>query len=217
MIVTIDGPAGAGKSTAARALAKRLGFRFLDTGAMYRAVAHAAIEQGVDLADAAALEQVAAGLQIELGDELVRVNGVDVTGLIRTLAITTATRYAADHPGIRAMLVGQQRAAAAGHDCVTEGRDQGSVAFPDAECKIFLTASEQTRGQRRFEDLLARGEQVTLDEVIQKQRDRDLRDSTRKVGALIQAPDAVVVETDGMLPDQVVEWLYQIVQQRQMG
>ncbi|QDU58423.1 (d)CMP kinase [Aeoliella mucimassa] len=217
MIVTIDGPAGAGKSSAARSLANRLGFRFLDTGAMYRAVVFAALEQGVELTDADALEQVAAQLRIELGDQSVLVNDQDVTRAIRTQAITSATRYAADHPGIRALLVDQQRAAAAGHECVTEGRDQGSVVFPDAECKVFLTASERTRGERRYHDLIARGEQVTLEEVLEKQRERDERDTTRAVGALIQSSDAVVLNTDGMSPDEVVDRLYEIVQQRRVA
>ena len=214
MIVTIDGPAGAGKSSAARALAKRLGFRFLDTGAMYRAVVHAAIERGVSLEDADALEQVAADLDIQLTDDSVVVDGCDVTRLIRTQAITTATKYAADHPGIRAHLVELQRAAAAGQDFVTEGRDQGTIVFPDAECKIFLTASERLRAERRYHDLVSRGEDITFEEVVEKQRQRDERDATRPVGALIQADDAVVLSTDGMSPEEVVDRLYEIVEQR---
>jgi cytidylate kinase len=213
MIVTIDGPAGAGKSSAARALARRLGFHFLDTGAMYRAVVFMALEQGVALDDSDALERVAAGLDIQLSDDAVLVDGRDVTRAIRTVAITSATRYAADHANIRARLVELQRAAAEGQDFVTEGRDQGSVVFPNAECKIFLTAGERVRAERRYHDLLARGESVTLDEVLEKQHERDERDATRPIGALIQAPDAVVLNTDGMSPDDVVDRLYEIVQQ----
>ena len=214
MIVTIDGPAGAGKSSAARGLADRLGFQFLDTGAMYRAIAYAAIEQGIDLTDADAMEQFAASLQIELSDDQVLVNGNDVTQVIRTQEVTTATRYAADHPAIRAMLVDQQRAMAGRSNYVTEGRDQGTVAFPDAECKIFLTASEQTRGQRRFDDLTERGEETTLEEVLEKQRDRDNQDTHRKVGALAQADDAVVLVSDGLSLDEVVDELYGIVHRK---
>lgn len=214
MIVTIDGPAGAGKSSAARALARRLGFHFLDTGAMYRAVVFAALEQGVALDDGAALEDVATRLDIQLSDDRVVVEGRDVTQAIRTLAITSATRYAADHPGIRARLVELQRAATASEDFVTEGRDQGSVVFPHAECKIFLTASPEVRAERRYHDLLARGEDLTLEEVLAKQCERDEQDANRPVGALIQADDAIVVNTDGMSHDQVVDRLYEIVQQR---
>lgn len=214
MIITIDGPAGAGKSCAARALARRLGFRFLDTGAMYRAVVYMAQQRGVSLDDADALEQVAAELDIQLTDDAVVVDGHDITREIRTQAITTATRYAADHPGIRARLVELQRAAAAGRDCVTEGRDQGTVVFPHAHCKIFLTASEQVRAERRYHDLIARGEDITYDEVLQKQQERDQRDLTRPVGALVQAGDAIVLDTDGMSPEEVVDRLDEIAQQR---
>ncbi len=213
MIVTIDGPAGAGKSSAARLLARRLGFHFLDTGAMYRAVVFMALEQGISLEDADHLEQVAAGLDIQLSDDAVLVNGRDITRAIRTQAITTATRYAADHRGIRARLVELQRAAVAGQDFVTEGRDQGSIAFPNAECKIFLTASESIRAERRYHDLLSRGEEVTFDEVLRKQQERDQRDATRPVGRLIQATDAAVLNTDGMSSEEVVDRLYQIVEQ----
>lgn len=213
MIVTIDGPAGAGKSSAARSLAKRLGFHFLDTGAMYRAVVYTALQQGVDLNDADALEQVAAGLDIQLTDDAVIVNGQDVTRAIRTQAITTATRYAADHPAIRARLVELQRAAAEGQDFVTEGRDQGSIVFPTAECKVFLTAGERVRAERRYHDLISRGEDLTFQEVLEKQQERDQRDLTRPVGALIQADDAVVLDTDGMSAEEVVDRLHEIVMQ----
>lgn len=213
MIVTIDGPAGAGKSSAARQLAKRLGFHFLDTGAMYRAVVYTAIERGIDLTDADALEQVASSIDIQLTDDSVLVDGQDVTRAIRTQAITTATRYAADHPGIRARLVELQRAAAEGQDFVTEGRDQGSIVFPNAECKVFLTASERVRAERRYHDLISRGEDLTFDEVLEKQQQRDERDATRPVGALIQADDAVVLVTDGMSAEEVVDRLHEIVMQ----
>ncbi|WP_425400864.1 (d)CMP kinase [Aeoliella sp.] len=213
MIVTIDGPAGAGKSSAARQLAKRLGFHFLDTGAMYRAVVYTAIERGIDLTDADALEQVAASIDIQLTDDSVLVDGQDVTRAIRTQAITTATRYAADHPGIRARLVELQRAAAEGQDFVTEGRDQGSIVFPNAECKVFLTASERVRAERRYHDLISRGEDLTFDDVLEKQQQRDERDATRPVGALIQADDAVVLVTDGMSAEEVVDRLHDIVMQ----
>ncbi len=211
MIVTIDGPAGAGKSSAAKGLAKRLGFKFLDTGAMYRAVTWAAVARGLDLADDAALEQVAAEIHVDLVDNAVLVDGQDVTKEIRTFAMTTNTRYAADHPAVRGRLVEWQRAAAEGCDVVTEGRDQGTVVFPDAECKIFLTASEQVRAKRRFSDLLARGEDVTFDDVLAKQHERDERDATRPVGALMKANGAVEVNTDGMSPDEVIERLWHIV------
>lgn len=217
MIVTIDGPAGAGKSSAARVLAAKLGFRFLDTGAMYRAVTLAAVERGIDLDDANALQQVADQSDIHLTDGKVRLDGRDVTRAIRTFDITTRTRHAADHPGVRARLVDLQRAAAQGQDVVTEGRDQSTVVFPDADCKIFLTASDEVRAQRRYEDLLSRGEQVTFEQVLAKQQERDQRDCTRPVGALTQTADSIEVNTDGLSPEQVVEQLLQIVTSRRIA
>ena len=174
MIVTIDGPAGAGKTTAARGLAQSLGIRFLDTGAMYRAVTLAAIRGGVDLADYVALGRLAQEIRIELVGDRVHLDGEDVTDAVRTFEITTSTRYAADHVGVRRRLVELQRAAAAGGGVGTEGRDQGTVVFPDADCKIFLTASEELRAQRRYEDLQRRGEDVTFEEVLAKQRVREV-------------------------------------------
>jgi CMP/dCMP kinase len=215
MIVTIDGPAGAGKSSAARALAARLGFRFLDTGAMYRTVTLAALERGVDLEDTDALLDVAKSIHIDLADGLVQLDGRDVTRAIRTFEITTATRYAADHPGVRAHLVALQQAWADHLDVVAEGRDQSTVVFPHAECKIYLTASEEVRADRRYLDMVNRGEHVSRAEVLDKQRDRDTRDCTRAVGALTKTPEQIEVNTDGMSHDQVVERLMELVLEKQ--
>jgi CMP/dCMP kinase len=214
MIVTIDGPAGAGKSSAARELARRLGFRFLDTGAMYRAVTLAARDRGVDLADAAALARMVRDIRVELDESRVLLDGNDVTSAIRKFGITTAIHYAADNPDVRSQLVIWQREAAAGRDVVTEGRDQGTVVFPQAECKIFLTAGEEERAKRRHADLQARGENIPFEEVIANQRLRDQRDSSRPVGALVKAEDAVEVKTDGMTPDEVVGRLEEIVRSK---
>lgn len=214
MIVTIDGPAGAGKTSAARELARRLGFAFLDTGAMYRAVALAALRRGVDLADAQAVADLARSLRIELEGSRVLLEGEDVSRAIRTAEITRLTHYAADNPGVRAHLVALQRRMAAQGNFVTEGRDQGTVAFPDAECKIFLTASPEERARRRQLDLAARGEQHSFDDVLAEQNLRDLRDASRTVGPLRQAADAIVVVTDGLTPEQVVERLEKLVRER---
>jgi CMP/dCMP kinase len=215
MIVTIDGPAGAGKSSAARELARRLGFRFLDTGAMYRAVTLAARQRNVDLADAEAMADLASAIRVELVGDRVLLDGQDVTLAIRKFEITTAIHHAADNPGVRAQLVLWQRAAAANENVVTEGRDQGTVVFPHAESKIFLTADESERARRRYGDLVARGENVSFDEVLSNQRLRDQRDSTRAVGALRKADDAVEVSTDGLSPEGVVARLEQIVREKQ--
>ncbi len=214
MIITIDGPAGAGKSSAARDLARRLGFRFLDTGAMYRCVALAAIRRSLGWDDASALAELAESLQIEVGDDRVWLDGEDVTSTIRTMEITTATRYAADNPGVRAHLVVLQRLAANDQNVVTEGRDQGTVVFPTAACKIFLTATAEERARRRMADLHARGEQFEYDEVLSRQQDRDRRDRTRSVGPLVQADDAIELVTDGLTSEQVVDRLERIVRER---
>src|SRR5262245_58938910 len=215
MIVTIDGPAGAGKSSAARELASRLGFRFLDTGAMYRAVTWAAKQRGLDLADAEGLAELARGMRVELVDDRVLVDGRDVTKEIRTFEITTAIQYAADNPAVRAQLVEWQRTAANSHNVVTEGRDQGSVVFPRAECKIFLTADEGERARRRYRDLVDRGENVSFDEVLSAQQTRDERDRSRPVGALIKADDAIEVSTNRLTPQEVVAKLEKIVRSKQ--
>jgi CMP/dCMP kinase len=215
MIVTIDGPAGAGKSSAARELARRLNYRFLDTGAMYRAVTLAAKQRGLDLADATRLAGLVGEIRVDLDGEHVLLDGRDVTQQIRTFDITTSIQYAADNPAVRAQLVLWQRDAAAGCDVVTEGRDQGTVVFPDAQCKIFLTADERERAERRYRDLVRRGEQVTFDEVLEAQHQRDERDRTRSVGALVMADDAIEVSTSGLSPAEVVARLEAIVRSKQ--
>jgi CMP/dCMP kinase len=215
MIVTIDGPAGAGKSSAARELARRLGYRFLDTGAMYRAVTLAARERGLDLADSEQLAKLASEIRVELAGDRVLLDGRDVTTAVRKFEITSAIHYAADNPAVRTQLVAWQRAAAANSNVVTEGRDQGTVVFPDAQCKIFLTADDEERARRRHADLLSRGEQIPFDEVLANQRLRDHRDRSRSVGALVKADDAIEVSTDGLSPDEVVVQLEKIVRSKQ--
>ncbi len=214
MIVCIDGPAGAGKSTAARALAKRLGFRFLDTGAMYRAVAWAAVQGALGWDDPRKLAVLAKRLKIEVLEDCVLLNGQDVTVAIRTPEITTVTHYAADNPAVREHLVGLQRAVAAGRDVVTEGRDQGTVVFPRAECKIFLTASPEERARRRVEDFRRRGQHVPLEDVLAQQNLRDERDTVRSSGPLVRAPDAITFSTDGLTSEQVIDRLEAIVRER---
>ncbi len=211
MIVTIDGPAGAGKSSVARALARRLGYRFLDTGAMYRAVTLAAQRQGVEWNDTSTLAQLARDLPIRFEGERVLLNGQDVSSAIRASDVTSAVRHVADQPQVREHLVDMQRRLAAGQDIVTEGRDQGTVAFPDADCKLFLTASREERARRRHADLRNQGEQADVDAVLLQQDRRDDQDATREVGALIAADDAHVVVTDGMTVEEVVDHLESLV------
>src|SRR5438046_2411346 len=214
MIVAIDGPAGAGKSSISRRLAERLGFAFLDTGAMYRAVALAALRRGLTANDAEQIARLASELTIEFDGVHTLLNGEDISKAIRASEVATAVYLAADNVEVRRQLVELQRRVASGRDIVTEGRDQGTVAFPHAECKVFLTASREERARRRCDELATRGEPVTYAEVLAQQDERDKRDATRPVGALLKAADAIEVLTDGLSLDAVVERLEQIVRER---
>ena len=214
MIITIDGPAGAGKSTVAHKLARRLGFQFLDTGAMYRAVALAGLRAGIDWDQTDDLARLAPTLRIELLDDRVLLDGEDVSEAIRTQETTAVTRYSAANPAIRRYLVELQRKMASKNDFVTEGRDQGTVAFPDAAFKFFVTASPEERARRRLLDLEKQGESATLQKVLEDQTRRDHQDSSREVGPLAKADDAIEILTDGMTIEEVVEQMAKIVQER---
>ena len=213
MIVTIDGPAGAGKSTVARRLAEKLGFEFLDTGAMYRAVTWAAVHRGLDLQNDAGLAVLAAGIDLRMESGHVLVDGADVSSAIRTPDITAQVKYVADPPVVREVLVELQRRLVGEQDFVTEGRDQGTVAFPDAECKVFLTATPETRAQRRWEQL-AEKQRPSVEEILQQQNLRDDRDSKREVGRLMAADDAQELATDGLTLDEVVDRIAEWVEHR---
>lgn len=214
MVITIDGPAGAGKSTVARKLAERLGFRFLDTGAMYRAVAWAGRQRGVDWDSPHELAAVAEASQIELQDDRVLLDGEDVTSEIRTSEATSLVRFAADNRRVRDRLVELQRRHASNKNIVSEGRDQGTIVFPNASCKIFLTASPEERARRRVEEIRSRGQAASLDEVLQQQNRRDAEDEQREYGRLRAAEDAIPFATDGLQLEEVVDRLEEIVRRR---
>jgi cytidylate kinase len=214
MIITLDGPAGAGKSSTARALARRLGWFYMDTGAMYRALTLVALERELPLEDPAGIAALAASLAIAFRDGRVHVDGRDVSGEIRTERITAATRPVADAPPVRDVMKKMQRLLAEGLDVVTEGRDQGSVVFPHAELKVFLTASPEERARRRHCEEQSRGVATSLDAVLAAQNCRDEGDRVRTVGAMKPADDAVLVETDGLTQDEVVERLVRLIQER---
>ena len=214
MIITLDGPAGAGKSSVARALATRLGWCYMDTGAMYRAVALIALDRLVSLDDATRIAMLAESLAIAFRDGRVFVGDRDVSTEIRTARVTAATRPVADAPTVREVMKQMQRRIAAGIDVVTEGRDQGSEVFPDAEVKVFLTASPVERALRRHREETARGVPLSLDDVLDAQNRRDEGDRTRPVGAMQPAADAVLVETDGLTQEEVVDRLVRLIEAR---
>lgn len=214
MIVTIDGPAGAGKSSAARQLARRLGFDFLDTGAMYRAVALAGLRAGLDLRDHDALARLVDALRLEMPPGRVLLDGEDVTERIRTPEVTAATGPVADSPAVRRRLVAWQRRLAAGRDVVCEGRDQGTIVFPDAACKFFLFADPTERARRRQRDLAARGAKMTLEEVLRDQQERDARDAARDIAPMIPAADAIQLDSTRLSPDEAVAEMEQFIRRR---
>jgi cytidylate kinase len=214
MIVTIDGPAGAGKSSAARALARRLGFEFLDTGAMYRAVTFAALRTGIDLHDQAALERLVNCMRLEMPGARVLLDGEDVTRQIRTKEVTAASGAIADSPVVRGRLVSMQRHIAADRDIISEGRDQGTIVFPDAACKFFLVADPIERARRRQRDMVARGETVSWDELLRAQYARDARDAARDLAPMVPAPDAVHLDSTHLTLEQMVDSMEQTVRER---
>ncbi len=214
VVITIDGPAGAGKSTVAGRLASSLGFDFLDTGALYRCVTLACLRASVDLGDQAAVFDVAQRLNIQLHGTLVTMNGEDVSERIREPEVTKNIRAVADNQAVRTLLTNIQRGCAVGRCMVTEGRDQGTVVFPDSPCKIFLVASPEERARRRVRELEAKQIEATFEDILEMQEQRDATDAVRPVGALRKADDAIEVCTDGLSFDEVVELLKDIVKRR---
>jgi cytidylate kinase len=212
MIVTIDGPAGTGKSTVAQAVAARLGAAFLDTGAMYRAIGLAAMRGGVGLEDAEAVgrmaERVSVGFDFSTTPPAVLLDGQSVGEVIRTPEVTKAASAVAAAPAVRAVLVReQQRIGREWPNLVTEGRDQGSVVFPQAEVKFYLDAAPEERARRRVEQLRARGQNVEYEEVLKEIVARDGRDAGRAVGPLKVPVGAIVLDTTGLSPGEVIDLL----------
>lgn len=217
MIVTIDGPAGTGKSTVARMLAERLGFEFLNTGAMYRAVAYACLQRQTDLTDEQAVSEIAYALEIFFSNNRLLLGNCDVTEAIRSQEVTLSASIVAANPAVRRRLVELQRHAGQGTNLVTEGRDQGTTVFPDAECKFFLTASPEERARRRQRELEQKGNLIPLEILLEQQQLRDLRDETRACSPLQPAPNAVIIDTTEMTLDYVASRLVQLVQQAFMA
>jgi cytidylate kinase len=209
MVISIDGPAGAGKSTVARAVAERLGFTYLDSGAMYRCVALAALERDLDVDDPVATGELAASLRIEVGHGRVHLDGDDVSLAIREPRVSEASSRVSVHPAVREAMVARQRQLIEAGDYVAEGRDIGTVVSPEAPLKVFLTASEEERARRRAEDT---GESQGA--VLAAQRERDSRDRSREHSALEPAADAVEIDTTEMGLDEVVDRVVELAAER---
>ncbi len=224
-VVAIDGPTAAGKSTVARGVALRLGFRYVDTGAMYRSVAVAALRRGVDLTDADAVTRLANAISIEFRStgtpatdegkgERVLVDDEDLTEAIRTPEASDGASRVSVIPGVRTAMVARQRVMGTAGGVVMEGRDIGTVVFPNADVMVFLSASLDARARRRHAELLARGQVVSLEDVRRIEAERDRRDETRTHSPLRPAEGAVVMDTTVMTADQVIEAIVRLVRER---
>jgi cytidylate kinase len=216
LTITIDGPAGSGKSSTAKLLAAKIGAAFLDTGAMYRAVTLAAMRNRCNLNDTARLEKIIDGtdfkFEIKDGQMTVKINNSDVTEKIRDPQVTANVRFIASVPSLRNRLVQMQKDFAGEYEkIVTEGRDQGTVVFPDADLKIFLTADNAERAKRRAKELTQKGHQVDISKLEQEIKKRDLQDSTRKVAPLVAAADAITLDTTSLTLEQVVNKILELI------
>ncbi len=217
--IAIDGPSGAGKSTLAKRLAQELGFLYVDTGAIYRTVGLAALRRGVDAADGPAVTALLPGLTItvaygEDGLQHMFLNGEDVTAEIRRNEVSACASKAASIPAVRGFLLEMQRRIAQENSVIMDGRDIGTVVLPQADLKIFLTAAPEKRAQRRWKELLERGQRVELDQVLAEVMERDRRDSERETSPLRRAEDAVLADTTGLDLEESFQLLLEIVGSR---
>ncbi len=211
MVIAIDGPAGAGKSSVARALAAELGFTYLDSGAMYRSVAYTCLDWGADPTKPGEATSTAESIEIDFDGEQVLIDGVDVTDEIRSPEVTEAASQVSVHPGVREAMVTEQRRLISAGRYVAEGRDIGTVVSPDSPLKVFLTASEEVRAERRAGQTGGDAEEILL-----SQRERDRRDTEREHGALKAADDAVEIDTSGLSLDEVVEKIAALARERDL-
>jgi cytidylate kinase len=203
-VIAIDGPSASGKGTVAREVANALGFHFLDSGALYRLVALEALDRGIDLEDAAAVAELARDLNVLFGAEAVMLDGRDVTNAIREERVSRVASRVAALQAVREALLERQRAFRRPPGLVADGRDMGSVVFPDASLKIFLNADAEERARRRYKQLIDKGLHASMSALLQEIRDRDARDSTRAAAPLQKCADAIELDTTGMSVDAAV-------------
>ncbi|MCG0278009.1 MAG: (d)CMP kinase [Thermanaeromonas sp.] len=220
--IAIDGPAGAGKSTVARQVAKRLGYLYIDTGAMYRALTWKALKSNVKVTDEAALAELARRTSFEFreaspGELAVFCDGEDVSRFIRSAEVSRLVSRVAAWPKVREEMVRLQRKLAAGGKVVMDGRDIGTCVLPEARYKFFLTASLEERARRRWQELVAQGDNVPLEKVKQEIEERDRRDCQRVVAPLRPAPDAVIIDTSDLTPEEVIEYIIKVVREDRYG
>ena len=213
-VVTVDGPAASGKGTIASAVAARLGFHYLDSGALYRLVALKAQRAGAALTDPGALAAVAAGLDVHFAADAITLDGEDVTAAIREEAVSAGASQVAVHPPVRAALIERQRAFRRAPGLVADGRDMGTVVFPDATVKIFLTASADERARRRHKQLIAKGLSVTMESLLRDIRERDARDAGRAAAPLVPARDAVLLDTTHLTIDEATARVLELFRTR---
>ena len=217
--IAIDGPAGAGKSTIAKMLAKELGYVYVDTGAMYRAMAYYFLQQGIDKEDEAAINAAVDGADVTIryedGAQKVLLNGEDVTGSLRTEQVGNMASSTSVYPAVRVKLVALQQKLAKTADVIMDGRDIGTCVLPDAQVKIYLTASVETRAKRRYDELVEKGEHADLAKIEEDIKERDYRDMHREMSPLRQADDAVLVDSSDMSIEQVVSAILGIVKEKQ--
>lgn len=217
--IAIDGPAGAGKSTIAKMLAKELGYVYVDTGAMYRAMAYYFLQQGIDKEDEAVINAAVDGADVTIryedGSQKVLLNGADVTGSLRTEQVGNMASSTSVYPAVRVKLVALQQKLAKTADVIMDGRDIGTCVLPDAQVKIYLTASVETRAKRRYDELVEKGEPADRTKIEEDIKERDYRDMHREMSPLRQADDAVLVDSSDMSIEQVVSAILGIVKEKQ--